>query len=119
MIKVAFIGDRPSTANSSPDIAFVGTKSHTRLLRWISEANVSNYELHNAYDVSGNELPLPKAEMYVALGAAASKRLAKANLLHLALPHPSGRNRLLNDSVQEQLAISTLKLFAGELGAKR
>jgi uracil-DNA glycosylase len=97
-MKILFVGDCPSAKNISVEVAFVGTKSHKILLDWIEKLGCNHYEITNSH----NEEQLTKiknsgADKIIALGNLASARLDKLNLSHFKLPHPSGRNRLLNN----------------------
>ena len=76
---IYFIGDKPSKHNLSPDIAFVGTKSHQTLKKWFNHISLleSNVKLLNKDKI--NQIP-PDA-IVIALGNEAEKQL----------------NRLLND----------------------
>lgn len=109
---VMFVGSNPSNA-SATDAAFHGaTKSSKILTEWTK--NIP-YKAHcNVIDkkTEGNR-PLTTEEVkagledlrwkltgsthIVALGKTASKALSLLNVPFYEMPHPSGRNRLLND----------------------
>lgn len=97
---VLFVGDRPSPHNKSPDIAFVGTKSHATLLDWCAIIGAQMPQFANRVDKDLNA-KLVKAKLYaipvVALGNEAEKFLSKTDVQFFKLPHPSGLNRKLND----------------------
>ncbi len=96
---VLFVGDKPSRLNTDPKIAFKGARCEARLLKWISNLNVP-YLLINSTDYDFHLLTnlfLNLDAPIVALGNNASKRLSKAP--HFKLPHPSGRNRQINDKI--------------------
>ena len=118
--KVWFVGSNPSRKNDDKMTPFYGTKSHMTLISWIATLDVSDYGFINAsnefavdgkvkvtkddylrlYTVLGNK------QLVVALGKIASDTLVKLDIPHYRLPHPSPRNRILNDSnvVEEHLA---------------
>lgn len=97
---VLFVGDCPSRLNKDPEVAFIGSKSEPVLAQWFKKIGIAqaslinshNYDLMISIEVHNN-LGVP----IVALGNVASKRLTKAGILHFKLPHPSPRNRLLNN----------------------
>lgn len=94
---ILFVGDEPS-ANSDPNIAFKGAKCEKRLKSWISQITSDPFMLINRVDSELARLSAYCKDLgfpIVALGNVASKALGKTP--HFKLPHPSGRNRLLND----------------------
>lgn len=122
-MKVLVVGQNPSRYNLDPKIAFKGTKSFDTIQEWMEQMSVSSdgYILVNAfirinqkYNKREIELAAFRLDKYtkmfnpekvIALGKMASKALKKAGIDHFELPHPSGRNRKLNDVewLQEQL----------------
>lgn len=100
MKNVVFVGDQPSSKNKDPNMAFVGTPSFKRITRWLDVIELKQIKLINSHNE--NQLKIvkelkEKGYKVVALGNEASKRLKKQGIEHLKLPHPSPRNRLLND----------------------
>lgn len=106
---VLFIGDSPSAANTHENVAFNGTDSGKRLEGWYDSLGISpttdtlvfvnQIEQHFSYVAQQYYLAgLP----IVALGTKASAALAKLDIRYCSLPHPSGRNRQLNN--KERLA---------------
>lgn len=110
-MKTLLVGDRPSAKNTNPDVPFVGTQSHKRIMRILSLAGIVDAVLANAYDSAGLEKVLPTANKYVALGAKAEARLSKLKIPHLKLPHPSGRNRYWNIKGTEEQCAERLKNY--------
>lgn len=115
---VIFVGDKPSRSNIDPEVAFVGTRSYKTLLSWIADMDVDVYvtmfinttdELFHNY-VSG----YVTTGKVVALGEAASEALDAVGVIHFTLPHPSGRNRKLNDkkALKEQLKACKAYIYA-------
>lgn len=99
-IKVVFVGDKPSSKNIDRNIAFVGTQSYKRLIKWIVALKVKHYHLFNSND----QRDLDYIKLYeswgykvIALGLAADGRLAKESIPHYRMPHPSGLNRQNNN----------------------
>lgn len=101
--KVIFVGDKPSKHNTDPRIAFLGTKSYKTLLNWMEALEVEDFQLVNRTDPNFVEV-VDKAvkDQYnvVALGKEAHIALLNINIGHYGLPHPSGRNRWLNDKTK-------------------
>lgn len=100
MIEVLFVGDEPSKKNYDPEIAFVGTRSYKIMQKWWRRL----WPIGIAVENSHNAKSIRKIKYYhnlnykvVALGNKASDRLTKMGIEHFKLPHPSGRNRKLND----------------------
>lgn len=107
---IVFVGDRPGKKNIDPSIPFVGTQSYRRLLEWVWKMDLSindvkilnqtgleyNYVTGAVFD-NLNFLGRSSEIKFVALGNNASDKLEEIGLNHWMLPHPSGRNRKLND----------------------
>lgn len=99
-MKVVFVGDEPSKHNTLETIPFVGTKSLKIIMEWIRVIKPDYYICLNS-DTWFNRfqiLMLQKTGFKIlALGNKASERLKCDGVLHFKLPHPSGKNRKLND----------------------
>lgn len=102
MIKIIFVGDKPSSTNVSDKVPFVGAKCFSKLIGWIKVLAPDYYVCYNSHNrenfraiinIWRNDLDFK----IVALGNNASKRLTKWGLDHYRLPHPSPLNRQLND----------------------
>lgn len=112
---ILFVGDKPSKFNTSPDVAFVGSKCYPRLLSWIDYLleDGTEYMLLNRTDRDFKlwiYLANFTGKPIIALGQAASKAIPYP---HIKLDHPSGLNRKLNnksyikaqlDAAKEQLS---------------
>lgn len=101
-IRVTVVGDRPSSKNTSPDIAFYGTRSMDTLAEWLFWIGLHKYQVifinsHEDSLLDAIENHVAAGNVIVACGNNASSRLAKRGIEHFKLPHPSGRNRKLND----------------------
>ncbi len=98
---VLFVGDRPSKLNTDPKVAFKGAKCEARLDAWIIETKAFPYYVINSTDQDALALIWLFQALgapIVAIGNNASKYLNKeAKASHFKLPHPSGRNRQIND----------------------
>lgn len=119
-MKVLFIGQNPSKYNTSKNIPFVGTRSHTTLKSWIEELGISSEKVAfvNAsskfgkvtlkdidYDSIKKAVEEFRPTHVVCLGRFAEKayiNYTRANRgpILFYLPHPSSRNRILNNSAQ-------------------
>lgn len=106
---VYFVADKPSKDNVSQTVPLVGTQSYKTLLVWIGEMNIdiSRVRMYNQSDAPFSNA-LTRASLnraidlrqicMIALGQKAATYLKKAGIEnYLMLPHPSGRNRLLNN----------------------
>ena len=106
--RVYFVGDRPSRQNLDPDTPFVGTKSYTKLLEWINRLDIdvsrvlvqNSNRLYNLHYLENFKV--------IALGNMASDFLTGCDIEHFKLPHPSGRNRILNN---KKLETAVLRRF--------
>ena len=109
---IFFVGDRPSSKNVSPGVAFVGTKSHKTLLGWLADMRVDtndsvicNIDQFKEYSFGGDwsvnvkctDVDIMHGDLFVALGKVAEKGLLKRGFKPYLMPHPSGRNRKLNN----------------------
>lgn len=96
---VIFIADQPSTKNKSQDMPLVGTKSYRTLLNWIADmdVDVTNIAIYNQSDKPFSYGRPVSFHKIIALGKNASAYLKNKNIKYFELPHPSGRNRKLND----------------------
>lgn len=95
---IIFVGDEPSPRMKPGAEPFEGAACEPRLKEWISYLSINNESVAiiNKYDV-GAYAELFEYARYVALGNEAAKELKDFGLQHFKLPHPSGRNRQIND----------------------
>jgi len=96
---IVFIGDEPSK-RTDPNQAFKGAGCEKRLMTWIEYLLPSGelYELYNRvspYAATWTLCHVDRENPIIALGKNASDWLGPVP--HFKLPHPSGRNRQLND----------------------
>lgn len=95
---ILFVGDKPSRLNTDPSVAFKGARCEARLNEWITFIGARPYHTINRTDynfISAVMMWAAYTLPVVALGNNASKALGKVP--HFKLPHPSGRNRQIND----------------------
>lgn len=112
---ILFVGSNPSRA-STTEAAFHGsTKSSKILTAWTENVrgikmhvNVLNKKTENNRPLKTSEIQLNldllksniegiSPDHVVALGKTASKALTLLGIKHYEMPHPSGKNRKLND----------------------
>lgn len=113
-VKVLFVGDKPSAHNTDPDVAFEGTKSYETLKTWIEFLGLKpgEYKMinrtHSQFEIivgMFNDCAI------VALGEEASKALNALHEAHFKLPHPSGRNRVLNNHIYVESILRECRLY--------
>lgn len=99
---VLFVGDKPSKNNTNQKIAFQGTRSGKVLEEWaialelVPDAYIAINRVDPYFlDCAISFYKCQKA--IIALGTEADKALTRFGIPHFTLPHPSGRNRALND----------------------
>lgn len=120
-MKIVFVGDQPSARNKSPDVAFVGTSSYKTLLEWIYRMNISvnDVSVVNSTDAAlddfcGEAWVTPEKFAFIALGTAATEALKGRHVQYFRLPHPSGKNRVLNDKKYVQNVLKVCERWLGE-----
>ncbi len=107
-MRVLFVGDSPSKKNVSQYTAFVGTRSGETLKQWASQLGVEYYAV-NSHDPLVLQAAVRFAEQtnqpVITLGETARTKMQilcqkygySLNLIHM--PHPSPKNRKLNDGL--------------------
>lgn len=108
-MKILFVGDEPSL-RTDPDAPFRGAACEKRLYEWIAIVmDITVLEAMMSKDIRITNSDMKNRIMFmtikfaaylegapvIALGNKASERLK--NDPHFKLPHPSGRNRQIND----------------------
>lgn len=102
---ILFVGDKPSKRVKPGAKPFEGAAYEKRLKEWIRYIGCKQYQLVNSGSLKDIEfLCAVAANFYhvsiVALGNSASEILTKVvKTPHFKLPHPSGRNRQINDKI--------------------
>ncbi len=130
--KVIFVGSNPSEA--SPDLSAFHpkTQSGKRLQEWIEQADISEaVSLNVCWEKTSNNRALTIEEQedlaynlenrirnhmeagskVIALGKTAARTLSSTGLEFLEMPHPSRRNRKLNNPVYTNEQIKKLKKY--------
>lgn len=121
------VADQPSNKNLSPSVPLVGTSSYKNLLNWFAnmDVDITRVRFYNQadgpFDNQLSLLTLNKAiELeqikVIALGQRAAKYLDKAGVEeYYILPHPSPRNRQLNDPefIKGKLAACQTYIYQG------
>jgi hypothetical protein len=115
-VKVIFVGDKPKAKNKK---AFQDAGCAEKLGRWASQIGALEVHMTNRVlkRMPKEVLKLMKKEYkVVALGKAAEKALKKLKVPHYPMPHPSGRNRLLNDTEYEAFVVDDCKRWLNSGG---
>lgn len=123
MKKVIFVGDKPSSRNLNPKIAFVGTPSHKTLKSWIENIQkgllfTMQYELINSDTKECiknlKKLKKEKNSIFIALGNNVCPRLDKIKIKYFKLPHPSPKNFKLNDEEYVRQILNSCTIYISE-----
>lgn len=135
---ILFLGSNPSKSSSST-LPFWGDSKSRRILDlWLSEitldscdsiifANVTDRPTENNRALKMSEIRYSLLELQlkileagptkiVSLGKAASTALTLLRVEHFAMPHPSGRNRQLNNKLFINLKLEQLRLYLSDQG---
>ena len=131
---IGLVGSNPSCKNTDNSVPFEGTRSGDILNKWISQLNINNYRILNVAEiVTSNNRPLKVKEYefnqleqavkecdgVIALGNTAADALNKiGNVPYFKLPHPSPRNRILNDPYYLRNRIAECRNWLGALKRK-
>lgn len=94
---ILVIGEKPSTkTKNNPTIR--------NLHRWLDFMDIKTVSFTNISDPEWMSIA-NKYDIIIALGRKASDELEKYGIIHFMLPHPSPRNRQLNNKsfIEEQL----------------
>ena len=107
------MGDKPSSKNINSEVAFVGTPSYEVLLEWIAklQLSINNVKLYNKSDQRLLIAFKSRDCIFVALGNVASKYLDLGGQPHFKLPHPSPRNRKLNNPAYVEAVLKDCKNY--------
>jgi uracil-DNA glycosylase len=120
MRKLLLVGDKPSSKNKDVNVAFVGTASHKRIQEWLNIIleEKATIKLVNRVDPAFSQhLVYASLNNYlvIALGEEASLALMQSGVVkHFKLPHPSGRNRKLNNKAYVQDILMKCKKWIEE-----
>lgn len=104
-MKVVVVGSNPSHSPGGPTLKNLNNWLEQMNAPIISFCNVSGFQTENNRPLKRSEYDLESLSFYVsggdkvvALGNTASNALKLLKINHFKLPHPSPRNRQLNDS---------------------
>lgn len=117
--KVLIVGQNPG---NNPKAYHHRNHTIDRLNQWVSELGIEHYGFVNAVSHVGEckiknaDFDLIKAcasqhDKVIALGSFASACLGRINISHYKLPHPSPRNRLMNDKVFVKKTLNECKEY--------
>jgi hypothetical protein len=109
---VLIVGDQPRV-DKGTTIPFDKAVSKARLESWLRELGIEEYVICNRVDADIEERARTHEGPIIALGEKASSRLKKIRPKHYRLPHPSGRNRLLNDPLFELFVLEDCRKWLG------
>lgn len=113
---MCIVGQNPAVER----VAGRDSPSIRRLHEWLRKTGVGRHSFVNVYPYQGHFTLGQVSEHFlrecispdfkiVALGGVASAVLKRMGVDHFKLPHPSGRNRQLNDPSVEKRALKELK----------
>lgn len=113
--KILLVGDKPSSKNLDPKVAFVGTPSYKRINDWVKSMgfDFKRVVLINRVDPAFHTCVIYatlQGYKIIALGVEAQRALQILGVTKFfTLPHPSGRNRKLNDKAFLSKALADCK----------
>lgn len=114
---VLFVGDRPTPDNLNIYVPFVGSKSYKRLLEWLYEMDIDITRVGMVNSVHARKADLKVSDRVVALGKIAGEFVREVRPDAFVLPHPSGRNRLINNKKALSVVLEDCKKYI--YGGKR
>lgn len=117
---VLFVGDKPSPKMKPGAALFEGAACEARLKEWIRALEAVHFHISNSDSFVDITNVAMASRLYgakiVALSNNASKRLSKHGLKHFKIPHPSFRNRSLNDPDFIAQKLAKCKIYLKNLG---
>lgn len=121
-VKVLVIGMNPST---KPTLKGKPNATFRKLESWMDSLDVHYFSFCNTFD-DPSEAKFSKvnhwrlvelstgADKIIALGGFVSTTLNKLGIEHFKMPHPSPRNRLLNDKMYEKKIVKQCKAYLND-----
>lgn len=118
-MKVLVVGMNPST---KPTLNGKTNATFKKLESWMTECEIKHFSFVNTFD-DPSEAKQSKVDFQrlctliqgydkiIALGGFVSESLNRINVTHFKLPHPSPRNRLLNDKTYEKRIVEQCKEY--------
>jgi uracil-DNA glycosylase len=97
---ILFVGDKPSPRMKPGAKPFQGAACEKRLRSWIKKLGLKKNQYHIVNQSSLNFIRGQQLEYHhtwIALGEKAADFIRQGNVRFFKLPHPSGRNRQIND----------------------
>jgi uracil-DNA glycosylase len=132
VITILFVGSNPASASADNSPFHRSTKSSQTLDEWTrgiqgikKYANIANEKTDNNRPLKVSEIRanLPRlaievsnADRVVAVGRAAAKALTMLGAKFYELPHPSGRNHLLNNPTYIAQKVKNLLEYCSQEG---
>lgn len=118
-MKILIVGMNPS---NKPTLKNKNNSTFRKLEEWMTSIGVNYFSFVNTFDEAGApslskvdysrlEKLSSEYEKILALGSFVSSALDKINVQHFALPHPSPRNRKLNDKQYEKDMLLNLEVY--------
>jgi len=124
LVKLLVIAQNPGPGQDfrKKDDGVRGGSTIGKMYEWMDWIGVNFFSFSNTYPHPGQftKKDIDYDRLYtiskgynkvIALGNVASEALAKINIDHFKLPHPSGLNRKLNDKVYVQKVLSECKEY--------
>jgi len=131
-MKVLFVGLNPSRSSPTKEPMHPSTKSRQILNSWIKGLDIEPVFINLVDEPTENNRPLKLKEIkqnyesiatktkeagcgaVIAMGSTVSKILSDLNITHVQIPHPSTRNRVLNDQLKVKEVIDRLADLFGK-----
>lgn len=117
---IIIVGINPS--NRHTEVKVYKNSTFDRLHKWMDILKVHHFSFVNCIDVRGDynhhqidycmlKQSINNSYKVLALGGFPSKALSNLNIDHFKLPHPSPRNRQLNDKWFESLILEECRAY--------
>lgn len=128
---ILFVASNPSKLNKNPTVAMVGARSEPNFNAWAkflvpsgqyAIVNASDRVLEDGEKLKRSDYDLlrlsnyaihPSVTKVVALGNVAADALDTIGIKYFKLPHPSPKNRFLNNAVQVEAVLIECKQWIG------
>lgn len=120
MRRLLLVGDKPSRKNLDPKVAFVGTQSFKTIQKWLEFMLKEKTAISMINRVDPEfAVVLIRASLrgykIIAFGEEAAKALVQNGVVnYFKLPHPSGRNRKLNNKKYVEEVLTKCKNWIEE-----
>lgn len=120
--RILIVGQNPG---NNPKAFYYKNHTIDKINKWAGELNIPIYSFVNCISTAGEckiknvdfdflEECVKQHNKIIALGSFASTCLQRINITHFKLPHPSPRNRLLNDANYVNFILCKCKDFINE-----